>query len=112
MEAELSRHGTAAAHRATEVVAAALSASLGPADRAVRLGADEFLVVAPGTGVEWLAFAAHQISADLAELDDLPYLSVTPALAVMATRSRPLPVDALRVATAWARREGLRVVAC
>ncbi|HEX6755686.1 MAG TPA: DICT sensory domain-containing protein [Mycobacteriales bacterium] len=106
------RYGSRAARQALTGVATAIAGRLGPGDRAVRLGDDEFLLVAPGATLSQASVVGQQVSADIAELGDgYPFLPLAPIVAVAVSRERPLPVRQLRRGVEWARSAGVQVAA-
>lgn len=112
LSAALHRDGAGASRQKLIAIAGTLTERLGPADRAVRVSDDEFLLVAPGSGLDHVCSLAQEIDASLAGLrTGYPFLPVRPTLAAMVSRDRPLPLDALRSAAAWARSQGVPVAA-
>jgi GGDEF domain-containing protein len=68
-----------------------------PADRVVRLGREDFLVVLPSWPPERVLWFCEEICTRVAALDQTyPFVSLPGVAAATVTRKRPLPVEALR----------------
>lgn len=105
------RHGFRAELALLQAVARVLRARLTRSDRAVRLGREEFLLVLPGSSRARLVAVAEQARADVGLLARAyPFIPAAAAVAVMSTRSRPLPVPTLWKALDDAVRAGLPTV--
>lgn len=88
-----------ASYFAAHQVAAALTQPLGPVDTAVRLSERRFALVLPGASERHLAGVCDRVGEQL-ELASHGYPGVPlhGRVALMCTRTRPLPVDDLRAA--------------
>ncbi|MFY1702376.1 DICT sensory domain-containing protein [Micromonospora sp. WMMA1923] len=96
--------------RETQAVLGALTATLGPADRAVRLDEREYLLVLPALTEEQAVGAAHRVHESLAGLArSYPFVTFAVHTVVAVTARRPLPVADVRHALRWAVREGVPV---
>lgn len=83
-----------------------------PADRTVRLEDGQYLLVMPSLSEAAVIEVAHRVSAEIAALESAPpFTAVRAACAVTVTRRRPLPIQALCDALAWAVAEGVPVAA-
>ena len=108
----IQHRGARGAMEGVSAVAGALTRWLGPADRAIRLDEEDFLIVAPGADLDRACVVAQQLSADLDGFRlYYPFLPVAPVLATMVTRERPLPLERLRDGVQWARERQFPVVA-
>ena len=102
--------GRGAVARRAETVVATVTARLRPADRAVRVAEDEFVLTLPALTHHEAVARACQLGADVtAASGHSPFLSATAAVAVTVTRRRPLPVDRVREALRWAVDNGVPV---
>ncbi|MBW0101363.1 DICT sensory domain-containing protein [Pseudonocardia sp. KRD291] len=91
-------------------VARILRQRTGPADRAVRVGREEFLLVLPSRDVERLAEEAARMQATVSALSGTYPFVPTPATAVITrTRTRPLPLGELWAALDRATEAGIPV---
>ena len=92
-----SRYGLRAELAALQGLARTLQHRLDHADRAVRLSAEEFLVVLPGRAPDDVLAFCDVVRDDLNRLDSsYPFVNLPATAAATVTRSRPLPVDQLR----------------
>ena len=91
------RYGLRAELAALQSVARTLQQRLAPADRAVRLTDEDFLMVLPSWPPEDVLSLCDDVCDALEQLDrSFPFVSLPATAAAMVTRSRPLPVDRLR----------------
>jgi GGDEF domain-containing protein len=92
-----SRYGLRAELAALRGVSACVQNLLTPADRVVRLGREDFLVVLPSWEPERVLWFCEEVCTRMAALDQTyPFVSLPGIAAATVTRSRPLPVDELR----------------
>ncbi|HET6533086.1 MAG TPA: DICT sensory domain-containing protein [Actinoplanes sp.] len=104
------RWGRRAAALQREGLVGVLTALLRPADRATRIGDDEYLLVLPALPYDEALALAYRVGIDLAAAAERnPFLAVRPTVAVGVTRDRPLPVDRIHAALDWAVAEGVPV---
>jgi GGDEF domain-containing protein/DICT domain-containing protein len=90
-------YGLRAELAAFQSLAGCLLNGLTGADRAIRLGGEDFLVVAPGRTADEMADYCDRVAVDIARLDQsYPFVPLPTVAAATGTRSRPLPIDRLR----------------
>ena len=90
------RYGVAAERAALTSIARVLRRHVVDADRVVRVGLEEFLLVLPGCGTEQLARGTERARAEIGALSGAHPFVPTPASAVITwTRRRPLPLGPL-----------------
>jgi GGDEF domain-containing protein len=71
---------------------------LGPTDRVVRIGREDFLVVLPSWAPDDVLRLCDEVCARVARLDQVyPFVALPAAAAATVTRERPLPVQRLVV---------------
>ncbi|MFI5912148.1 DICT sensory domain-containing protein [Dactylosporangium sp. NPDC051541] len=93
---------------AIEVVRAA-TAVLRPVDRAVRLDADDLLLIMPALPHDEAVAVANRLTEDIARLRGThPFIPRT-TCAVLVTRDRPLPLDQLRAGLDWSAAQQIPV---
>ena len=81
-----------------------------PTDRVMRIADGEYLLVMPSLSEADVVAAAQRVNAGIAALESaFPFAAVRGVCAVLVTRERPLPVQALRDAIAWAVAEQVPV---
>ncbi|HEY0700291.1 MAG TPA: histidine kinase, partial [Micromonospora sp.] len=96
--------------RKTQSVVAAVTSVLRPADRAVRLAEDEFLLIMPALSEKDAVAVAYRVAEQLASLAQrYPFVPVSAHSVVTVTRRRPLPVEEIRSGLDWAIREQVAV---
>ncbi|MET0188246.1 MAG: DICT sensory domain-containing protein [Pseudonocardia sediminis] len=104
------RFGFRAELAVMQSIARILRQRTGPADRAVRVGREEFLLVLPSRDIELLADEAARVQATISALSGAYPFVPTPATAVITrTRARPLPVGELWAALDRATEAGIPV---
>lgn len=90
------QYGMRAEMAALELVASAFKDVLTEADRAVRVGREEFLLVLPGWHLDEVLDLTRRLAVRIAQLDEqYPFVAIGTASVVTVTRDRPLPVDRL-----------------
>jgi hypothetical protein len=88
-----------------------LVARLRPADRASKVGQDDFLLYLPALGYDEAVALAHGLVADFAAAEARSaFLSAKVTVALTVTRRRPLPEDELWRALTWAIAQDTPVV--
>lgn len=91
-------------------IARILRQRTGPADRAVRVGREEFLLVLPSRDIGPLAEEAARMQATISALSGTYPFTPSPATAVITrTRARPLPLGSLWAALDRATETGIPV---
>lgn len=91
------RYGLRAELAALRGVTARIQELLTPADRVVRLGREDFLVVLPSWPPEQVLWFCEEVCTRIAALDrTYPFVPLPGVAAATVTRNRPLPVEALR----------------
>ncbi|HEX6870796.1 MAG TPA: DICT sensory domain-containing protein [Micromonosporaceae bacterium] len=104
------RFGRRSSALATIEVLRMLTGLLRPIDRAVRLSEEEFLLVLPSRPYDDAVALAYRLVSEVSALGQVQPVGPTTANTVVAvTRRRPLPLDEVRHALAWAAREGVPV---
>jgi hypothetical protein len=86
-----------------------ITPSLRPADRVVRTGDDDLLLVMPSLPYDEAVGLAYRITGGVADQDTLALGTASVATVVTVTRSRPLPTAELAAALDWAVAEGVTV---
>lgn len=91
------RHGTRVRMHTEQNIADLLRGGLRPLDRAVRLGAGEFLVIQPAVPPAELTIRSRHLASRLAALHaTYPFVDLHPRTTTLLTRRRPLPLQKLR----------------
>jgi DICT domain-containing protein len=94
----------------TEGLVGVLTGLLRPSDRATRVGPDEYLLILPGLAYADALDLAYRVGTGFAAAAERnPFLSATPTVVMLVTRTRPLPVERVREALRWAVSEGVPV---
>lgn len=94
-------YGPRAEQAALQIVGGSLRRCVGPADRAVHLQGNDFLLVVPTRESEVLVRRYGAVSAELARGEShYPFVPLAGAVALTVTRDRPLPLPALAATAA------------